>query len=328
MEGTIQSRECWECRNTASEAGPLVWILAFYIFSLSVLKGDQFIFQHSSSTVHNGFTPWGASHQGGKRTIFWREAFLWIDRHRRKGKKAFVKHAASPAAWVCMLLLLPKVFVWKFGFRNVWVYAKMQSILQCNHQGELIWSARMLPFFEAFSHSNSSFHSTWAFNFLSRPDLSSKLILLTTTTTNLRTTFVWRTLQFKPADQFRMRYPCCGPWNLFWWSGIPSHRWKSCRLKRSAAMHETTNRLVFGNKNAKHVTRQEAEVDKLIMCALRRGNVKLYEPHVFLFNLPSPRSLAIPTKQHSVFGWWPLWQEVLLQDSKCSRHSFESFSHI
>ena len=42
--------------SVRSNTGLLVWILAFYIFSLSVLNGDQFIFQHSSSTV-NGFTP-------------------------------------------------------------------------------------------------------------------------------------------------------------------------------------------------------------------------------------------------------------------------------
>ena len=28
----------------------------------------------------------------------------------------------------------------------------------------------------------------------------------------------------------------------------------------------------------------------------------------------NPRSVAIPTKEHSVFGWWPLWQEVGLSE--------------
>lgn len=62
--------------SVRSNTGLLVWILAFYIFWLSVLNGDQFIFQHSSS-VHNGFTPWGASHQGGKRMRECSEAFPW-----------------------------------------------------------------------------------------------------------------------------------------------------------------------------------------------------------------------------------------------------------
>ena len=28
------------------------------------------------------------------------------------------------------------------------------------------------------------------------------------------------------------------------------------------------------------------------------------------FDMLNLRSVAIPTKEHSVFGWWPLWQEV------------------
>ena len=123
-----------------------------------------------------------------------------------------------------------------------------------------------------------------------------------------------------------MHYPCCGPWNPSWWSGIPSHeRCDGSLVGRKGLQQCMTRPIVLGQmQNIWHAKRQKWTKLIIALCV----TVK-HEPHVFLFNLLSPRSLAIPMKQHSVFGWWPLWQEVLLQVSKSgSVESTSEFWHL
>ena len=243
--------------SVRSNTGLLVWILAFYIFWLTVLNGDQFIFQHSSS-VHNGFTPWGASHQGGKRMRECSEAFPW--------DRTTLQQVLQPesACFFCFLKFLKIFVVWIFGFRNVWVYnAKMQFLLQCNHQSELVWSARMLLFSKPFPTQIQASIQRGLSTFY--PDLSSSLILVTTTTTNLQPLFdalsssnLW--INFgciirvvahgTPSDE--VVFPVTDG-SLVGWKDLQQCKWQ----------------------NTKHVTRQEAEVNKLISAPC--STVKLYE---------------------------------------------------
>ena len=141
--------------------------------------------------------------------------------------------------------------------------AKMQFILQCNHQSELVWSARMLLFSKPFPTQIQASIQRGLSTFY--PDLSSSLILVTTTTTNLQPLFdalsssnLW--INFgciirvvahgTPSDE--VVFPVTDG-SLVGWKDLQQCKWQ----------------------NTKHVTRQEAEVNKLISATC--STVKLYE---------------------------------------------------